>query len=168
MNLNRIWIIDIAYYIYSRIASYTQSSKLMSYLKSKSELNRAAAAQLYKSGQHPSAVHCAYYSCVQLMKHIIIHKFGKSEEDIDRECQLLDVNGKRKYGGTHEYLINVLLSRFISLGKNPTNFNNVVQLKKLRVKSDYWDSFQVDSGTSSASIRLSDLVLKELRTNFGV
>ena len=141
----------------------------MAFLRAKSELNRAAADSLYKSGQHPSAVHCAYYSCVQLMKHIMIHQIGKSEQDIDNEYRQIGVDGKRKFGGIHEYLINVLYGVLISKDVDATTFNsNVLQLKKLRGKSDYSDTFQVDSSISSTSIRLSDIVIKELKKNFKV
>jgi hypothetical protein len=164
-----IWNFNIGGYIYPHIASPTLFIIAMAYLKSKSELNRAAADSLYKSGQHPSAVHCAYYSCVQLMKHIIIHKVGKSEQQIEAEYRQVDTSGKRIYGGIHEYLINILYNILLANNKDASKFNsNVTQLKKLRGKSDYSDTFSVDSGISSTSIKLSDIVIKELKTNFSV
>ncbi len=35
-----------------------------------------AAQELNKLTYYCSSVHCSYYSCIQLMKHVIEHKLG--------------------------------------------------------------------------------------------
>ncbi len=51
----------------------------MSILKSKSDINLMAAELLHKNSLYPSVVHCSYYSCFQLMKHLWLGKMGKTE-----------------------------------------------------------------------------------------
>ena len=73
----------------------------MDSLKDKSDLNLAAAELLYQESIYPAVVHCAYYSCVQLMKYICLNSIGKSEDDLrDLSIQLKQ--------GSHEVLINQL------------------------------------------------------------
>lgn len=141
----------------------------MAYLIGKSNLNKAAADELYKSGHHPSVVHCAYYSCVQLMKHIIIHKIGKSEKQIEQDLRQTDQSGRKMNGGVHEYLINILYTNIKSQNMDGTVFNtNITQLKKLRGHADYSDAFNVDSTVSHKSITLANAVIKDLKTKFKI
>jgi hypothetical protein len=54
----------------------------MGHLKNKSELNLGAAELLHQYSYYSSVVHCAYYSCIQLMKHTWLNSMGKSDNDL--------------------------------------------------------------------------------------
>lgn len=83
----------------------------MSYLKNKSEINYAAAVLLQKQSLYPSVIHCAYYSCFQLMKHLLITNLGKSESDISNEV-------RNTSDGSHEVMINNILNHLKSQNKD--------------------------------------------------
>jgi uncharacterized protein (UPF0332 family) len=127
----------------------------MGHLKNKSEINLTAAELLHKNNLYPSVVHCAYYSCVQLMRHIWTNKMGKTFD----ELSVLTKNSKE---GSHELLINKVKTFLRSESLDDRAFNNsILQLKKLRVKADYEDE-QIDSTISHNSISLSNATIKIL------
>ncbi|MFA6400466.1 MAG: hypothetical protein WCX31_02405 [Salinivirgaceae bacterium] len=129
----------------------------MSNLKNKSELNFAAAELLHKQSYYPSVIHCSYYSCIQLMKHIWLHKMNKTEQD-------LEMLTKSSTEGSHEVLINQTGGFMKNKSIDFRTFNNLMgQLKKLRVIADYKD-VQIDNTVSYNSITLSKdslLILKK-------
>jgi uncharacterized protein (UPF0332 family) len=134
----------------------------MSDLQNKAEINLDSAKILHGKGNYPSVAHCTYYACYQLVKHIWLHKIGKSEDELNALCK------EKKREGSHEVLINQIGS-FI---KNSTNKNkiddfrvvnyNLVALKKLRVKADYKD-VNFDSVDSSNALSLSNSVIPLLK-----
>ena len=133
----------------------------MSHLKNKSEINSMAAILLQKQSLYPSVVHSAYYSCVQLMKHILIFTLGKTEAEISSEV-------RNSNSGSHEVMINNINDHLKSNNKDWKTFNtNINQLKRLRVIADY-ENTQIDFGKSNDSIHLSDIVLKHLRSNIKI
>ena len=129
----------------------------MSYLKNKSEINLASAELLHKHSYYPSVVHCSYYSCIQLMKYIWLHKMNKTEQD-------LEILTKSSSEGSHEVLINQTGGFIKNKSLDFRTFNNMIgQLKKLRVNADYKE-IQIDSSISNNSILLSKdslLILKK-------
>lgn len=129
----------------------------MSNLKNKSEINFDAAELLHKQSLYPSVIHCSYYSCIQLMKHIWLYKMNKTEQD-------LEIITKSSTEGSHEVLINQTGGFMKSKSIDFRTFNNLIgQLKKLRVNADYKD-IQIDSSVSNNSITLSKnslLILKK-------
>jgi hypothetical protein len=124
-------------------------------------MSRGAADLLQRSGYFSSVIHCSYYSCVQLMKHIIVNELGVSESKIDLERRKLDQ-------GIHEYLINYL-STFLKNNKDEWKpfHTNINQLKKLRGIADYQETL-IDSTMGNNSLTLSDLVNKQLAKTFNV
>lgn len=133
----------------------------MSNLKNKSEINKLAADFLHKQSLYPSVVHSAYYSCLQLIKHIIIKESSKTENEVEDEI--------RNAGeSSHEYMINRLTAFLNSNGKDFRTFNTTInQLKRLRVDSDY-RNVSIDSSKSKNSIDLSESVIKHLKTNCAI
>jgi len=128
----------------------------MSKLKNKSEMNVGAAEFLHTKCYYPSVIHCAYYSYVQLMKHIWLYSMCKTEDD------MVMLNRKSKEG-SHEVLINQLRIHLNSCSLNARDFNNTIgQLKKLRVEADYKD-IEIDIAKSEKSIALSKMTLNILR-----
>lgn len=127
----------------------------MSFLKDKSEFNRKSASLLQDENFHCSAIHCSYYSCIQLMIHLLLFKLNYSEIDLKPDEKL----------GSHEKLINILTEYMKEKGMDWSYFNqNIVELKKLRVKSDYRNS-EIISKEGNNSIILADRVTKTLSTN---
>jgi hypothetical protein len=130
----------------------------MSHLTNKSDINRAAADLLQTNYYYPSVIHCSYYSCIQLMKHIFLFILNKSEVDLESE-------GRTTGTGSHEVLINSINTHLKTNNKDWKTFNtNINQLKRLRVAADYQD-IEIDSGKGNDSILLSDIVLKFLKSN---
>ena len=128
----------------------------MSNLRNKSEINLDSAELLHKNYMYPSVVHCSYYSCYQLMKHIWLTSMSKT----DAELRLLTSSTKE---GSHEVLINQLYFYIKSRSQDFREFNNTIgQLKKLRRKADYED-VQIDFSKSKNSIDLSKSTLSILR-----
>jgi hypothetical protein len=129
-----------------------------SHLANKSEINKAAAELLQEKSYYPSVVHCAYYSCIQLMKHILLFTLNKTETEIASDV-------RNSGEGSHEIMINTINSHLRSNNKDWKTFNSGInQLKRLRVNADY-ENIQIDSTIGNNSIILSDAVLKHLKAN---
>lgn len=124
----------------------------MQCLRNKSELNVKAATLLHDNLFYLSVVHCAYYSCIQLMKHAWLYSMDKSENDL-QDLQ------KEKHKGSHEVLITELKIFIKNKAKDDKGFSSaILELKRLRVTSDYLDE-SIDADTSKQSMKLSNLVL---------
>jgi hypothetical protein len=131
---------------------------MISQLSNKSEINKAAAELLQDKSYYPSVVHCAYYSCIQLMKHILLFTLNKTEAEIANEV-------RNSGEGSHEIMINNINGHLRSNNKDWKTFNSSInQLKRLRVNADY-ENIQIDSTKGSNSILLSNTVLKHLKAN---
>ncbi len=103
-------------------------------------------------------INCAYYSCIQLMKHILLFTLQKTETEIANEV-------RNSGEGSHEIMINNINGHLRSNNKDWKTFNSSInQLKRLRVNADY-ENIQIDSTTGNNSILLSDSVLKHLKAN---
>ena len=130
----------------------------MSQLKSKSEINFTAAKHLLDTTSYfPTVVHSSYYSCIQLIKHILVYKMGISEQELDNKIQ----NDRR---GSHDYMINRIKVHLIELKLEWRDFDKISQLKKLRTEADYKDiTIDFSKGRNSVDISLSVLnVLKKI------
>jgi uncharacterized protein (UPF0332 family) len=128
----------------------------MSHLKNKSDINLASAEMLHRNNHFPSVVHCAYYSCIQLMKHTWLNSMGKSEQELRG---LNDIYNQ----GSHEILINQIKSFIQSKSQNDRDFNrDILQLKRLRVNADY-DDIEIDYTKSNQSIILSKATLSIIK-----
>jgi len=128
----------------------------MGHLKNKSELNLGAAELLHQYSYYSSVVHCAYYSCIQLMKHTWLNSMGKSDND------LRNLNNSSSQGA-HEVLINQIKIFIQSKSQNGRVFNrDILQLKRLRVNADY-DEILIDSKKSNDSLILSKSSLNILK-----
>jgi hypothetical protein len=128
----------------------------MRHLKNKSELNLGAAELLHQYSYYSSVVHCAYYSCIQLMKHTWLNSMGKSDND------LRNLNNSSSQA-SHEVLINQIKIFIQSKSQNGRVFNrDILQLKRLRVNADY-DEILIDSKKSNDSLILSKSSLNILK-----
>ena len=132
----------------------------MSFLKNKSEINFAAAELLHQKCHFPAVVHCSYYSCVQLMKHIYLSKIKKTEDNLREEIR------KSPDKSSHNTLIDEI-HKFIeklSLDKEDRVYfyKEISSLKNLRNKADYED-IEVDITKSKKSLDMSKTLLVILK-----
>jgi uncharacterized protein (UPF0332 family) len=124
-------------------------------LRSKSEMNLASASLLHKNDYYAPAVHCAYYGMLQLIKHILIHKYGISQDQLATSIQ-------NEPTGSHNYMLNQVAIR-ISEKNNKRKFNELIgQLKRLRVKADYEDCMMYINDSQNA-INLSNEIVVILK-----
>ncbi|MBT2589975.1 hypothetical protein J7E50_07095 [Pedobacter sp. ISL-68] len=123
-------------------------------------MNYSSAEYLQKGYFYCSAVHCAYYSSLQLMRHIIIHKIGKSALQIKQES-----GNDPENRGFHQYMIKQTADYlYIKNKKDMALFvTNMNSLRKLRVASDY-EEVNIDISKGNNSILLSESVNKILKT----
>lgn len=133
----------------------------MSNLSNKSEINIDAAKLLNGKNLYSAVAHCAYYACYQKIKHIWLHKQGKTDLELEQ------LGRTKPRMGSHEVLINEIGTFIKSSGSK--NFiddfrvynNNILQLKKLRTRADYEDTI-FDSTSSSKSLTLSNEIIPVL------
>jgi len=118
----------------------------MSYLKAKSEFNKSAAELLYDNNLYAPCVHCAYYSCLQLIKFLI-----KDFMSIDYPDQKIESDSLKQ--NSHEYVIKKLLSEIHKLSRFDylDLRRNIYDLKSFREISDYENQI-VDIDISKKSI----------------
>lgn len=137
----------------------------MSSLKNKSEHNLLAAEILIKNGLHAPSVHCSYYSCFQLSKYVLNKFSGISYLDQETELNLWKQSRTGKIG-THDYVIKKLGDeiRKCSTEAYLTFTNNIKELKKFRIESDYEDKPVTDE-QSKRSLHLSTELIHLLKSN---
>jgi uncharacterized protein (UPF0332 family) len=101
-------------------------------LLNKSEQNKDAAQLLHDEHLYCSSVHCSYYSCYQLMIHIIYNVLGHDEERYSESDEIKNAN-------SHNYTMNIIRQEIIKTNSNSIrNFNDYIKfLKNHRKKADY-------------------------------
>ena len=131
----------------------------MSLLSQKSDFNYASAEHLQKATYYCSVVHCAYYSCLQLMKHILLNNVGKTSEQI-REESSKDPLGN----GFHAYMISSTAKFLFPENKKQAVMfvTEMHSLRKLRSKADY-EEVNIDVKMGKSSIELSQKINKILK-----
>ncbi len=76
----------------------------MSNWKNKSNQNKASAKLLIKNNNFSASIHCSYYCNIQLMLHILLNDFGKTEREIGIESKQGAIDQK----GFHNWLKNTI------------------------------------------------------------
>lgn len=100
-------------------------------LLDKSEQNKDAAKLLHDEELYCSSVHCSYYSCYQLMIHIIYNVLGYDEQQYTETEDI-------KSAGSHNFSMNIIRQEIINSSNSIGDFNdNFRVLKKYRMKADY-------------------------------
>ncbi len=123
----------------------------MSALTNKSGINEASAELLHKNNLYSSVCHCAYYSSVQLMRHIWFNKMNKTETELYTLTRASTEN-------SHGILINQIVNHIKGKSMDARNFNTeILSLKKLRTIADYNDE-TIDFSHSTKSLALSKSV----------
>lgn len=135
----------------------------MSVLKTKSDENYRSSQILLNQSFFSSSVHCSYYSCVQIMKHILLQIDNKTENDIYEEQRANDNN-------LHEYLINYFVNKLRDNNLYSTYRNSIgrlTELKLLRNKADYKEIVISESEAIRANT-LSSQILSDLKYLNGI
>jgi hypothetical protein len=105
----------------------------MPVLKEKAEQNREAFELLCQASKYASSVHCIYYHCLQLSKHVLKVHLGTSY--LQQKA-----NGSVN---SHDYVRSEVAKNLLDTASNHVSnmfskhFN---KLKRLRVQADYSDS----------------------------
>ena len=137
----------------------------MSEWKKKSKENQKSAKLLIQNSNFSSSVHCAYYSNIQLMLHILLHDIKLSETEIEAESK----QGSLDEGGFHNWLkaaiTRELLDRDFMLVRDFNNFFG--QLKSLRIKADYKNLLILEQKAKNG-LDLSRNITKLLEEKFTV
>ena len=91
---------------------------------------------LIQKSHSNTSVHCSYYACLQVFKHILIHKLGKSEASLKAENEL-----KIKKLGSHELVLDTVLENLRLNDKSLyTSLRSwIYDLRNFRVTADYAD-----------------------------
>ncbi|MBD0403200.1 hypothetical protein [Flammeovirga sp. EKP202] len=136
----------------------------MSDWKEKSEQNQKSAGTLINNKLYSPSIHCSYYSNIQLMLHILLNDFNKSESDIDSESQ----TGSNEEKGFHNWLKNLITRELVTRDfMSVRDFNNFFgQLKSLRIQSDYKNQIIIESrakGGLDLSKRIIDLLEEKFK-----
>lgn len=134
----------------------------MSILSDKSDVSDKASTKLYSQSYFCSSVHCSYYSCVQLMLHILRSHLNKTDREVDREYK----NAKT---GLHAWLIGVIFREIIKKNFNDArDFKNTIGvLKQKRVDADY-KNIKIEQSDAKMSCDYSVEILKILNNNFTI
>lgn len=137
----------------------------MSNWLTKSEFNFSSAEILHDKHHHYcSVVHCAYYSSVQLMLHILHVKINKTEQQARADAQKTKVSANDPDKGSHEIIISEVAGylRNVNNKEFPMFNNNIGKLKQLRHKADYKNEAIIDK-ESKGSIETAREINKILR-----
>ena len=135
----------------------------MSILENKSIENHAAGLILISQNHFSSSVHCSYYSCIQLMKYLLLLNEGKTEE----ELYLMQQTAKQNL---HEFLINYFIQQLRENNVYTVYRNSIgklTQLKALRNDSDYKEII-IDETKARLASDLSFKILKDLKYINGI
>ncbi|HMR90131.1 MAG TPA: HEPN domain-containing protein [Saprospiraceae bacterium] len=119
----------------------------MQILLDKSKANIDAAELLHQDEFYAPSVHCSYYSCIQLMRHLIFNKFGDDEKEFDERPEV-------KSSGSHNFLISFLRNKIQDPNKSRSFSDNIFRLKSHRINADY-KQMNVLKSDSTTSISLA-------------
>tara|TARA_R110000868_G_scaffold410496_2_gene698666 strand:+ start:397 stop:810 length:414 start_codon:yes stop_codon:yes gene_type:complete len=137
----------------------------MTQLLRKSNLNLKASSILISNNIFDSSIHCAYYSTVQLMLHLLRSEFKKSDSDVDSESE----QGSRNEKGFHNWLSNFFIKELMKKDFMLTrDFNKfVTTLKSSRVKADY-KNLEIKESVAKQNLDLAKQINQLLQENFQI
>lgn len=133
-------------------------------LKLKSEESIKASMMLLKQHLPNPSVHCSYYSCVQLILHLLRSHFGKTELAIKQE----GMAGAKTDNGYHNWLLNLIFKELVRLnGTDAAKFIGIiVMLKKQRATADYENrdiDFAIAEKAHDKSLEIHKLILNNFQ-----
>ena len=129
-------------------------------LQEKSLQSFNSAKFLFKQPYYPSTVNRAYYSCIQLLFHILFYK-----QNLDRKK--FDNDRKKFHKGSHEWAIYLISNQIQE--KHFKDFkwfkDSINAIKEMRVKSDYYDDI-INQEMATLSISKADSIINFINLNF--
>ena len=134
----------------------------MSKVKAKSIENFKTAHLLYNKGMHAASVHNAYYSILQISKHILHHKCYVSYSKQKKESK----NGY----GSHNYIIGEIENNLTSRGEQDlfdSYDDKMSEMKRMRVLADYEDA-EITKDEAQACIDYADELLTDLKECYNI
>src|SRR5690606_1663377 len=111
-----------------------------------------------------ASTQCSYYGCIQIIKHLLIHKIYSSEAEI--MIKFNDYKSQGKKGNSHAFYINEVYKRLKSDGYKSfaKTFNQkMFELKTLREISAYQEKLIIDTESEEA-LRVSRDLVKNLKS----
>lgn len=125
-------------------------------IKSKSTENYRAAIILSQDSckMYSASIHCAYYSCFLLVKHILCHR-----------CYISYANQNNQNVGSHLHIIGLILNDLSVKGEDDAYDlfdTNMSELKRLRMIADYENSL-ISPEESREAVVIADDTLKTLK-----
>lgn len=100
--------------------------------KEKANQSLLSAKHLIEKNAYSNSVHCAFYSCLQTMFHVLFNK-----KKIDKDKFVID--GKYNHIGSHTQAFRLIEKEIENKNKKDYKwfYKSFHQLKKLREKADY-------------------------------
>ncbi|WP_337043659.1 hypothetical protein [Emticicia sp. 17c] len=138
---------------------------MSSFLKTKSDQNIQIAHSILSTnnGCYASSIHCSYYSCVQLMLHILRSHFGQTDSEVSAESESAK-------GGLHLWLIKKIAAEYeVSTNKYDARElkQKLHQLKKTRGTSDY-ENVEITQSTAQRALQQANNINSSLKRIFNL
>lgn len=134
----------------------------MTILQTKSLISIESATILHDKMYYSSSVHCSYYSCVQLMKHILLHVLNKTEGDLKDKMDEYNRDNPKFKMGSHEFYIGAIATHLKTNKLDVVTFTSkIFKLKKDRTDADYLE-LAIDYDTSRYAIEKATAINKIL------
>jgi len=138
----------------------------MSVYLDKSQKNIDAADKLINTHKiYIPSIHCSYYSCLQVIIHILYKIEGWDYSQIKAECE-------RAEHGSHVAMTKIIKEKIMRDSNNYSFANsvdsNIGKLKELRQNADYWDKVHSDGeweAKSKAALSLAKGFINKLYEN---
>lgn len=129
----------------------------------KSETNFKATNKLNNDLYYCSSIHCSYYSCVQMMFHLLSNYLNKTDQQISNESYYGGLAEK----GLHIWLIKTVFNEFTDT-IDANNFNsNINDLRILRGKADYKNKIIIQREAEEARNK-AYMTIEILKRNFNL
>ena len=135
----------------------------MSKLKEKSNFNIQAAESLEGQSLYAPSIHCAYYSCCQLLKYTINEFCG-----IDYQQQAIEISSSKQQ--SHQYVVNYItneLKKYVDFQVCRDFKRKIKDLKQFRIESDY-ENIEINTDKSQQAIGLAKEIRMYVIRNFNI
>ncbi len=132
----------------------------------KSKESLESAQFLIDKGNYNSSIHCAYYSCVQVLLYVLHNDIGLNDKQLGDEVSQYIRN--RRKGGSHAYYINRVIKDLESENRFVSRLNTkLTDLKDLRVRADYKTDL-IDKREANTALSLAETSINELITHYNL
>ena len=131
----------------------------MNILKDKANENLEASEYLINEEMFSPSIHCSYYSCLQLMRHILFNIYGVIESEYDERPEV-------KNKGSHVYSINFFRNELHNKKISYREFEKKIRdLKLLRKSADYKETI-ILSKDSAEALKIAIFITNLLKNTY--